>query len=916
MRGTDITGTWGSGTFLTATNTGNASYGWFTIVSPFSGTLSSVKLNLGTGTGNFITRTDAYLAISSDLKSSTTGFSASDFVGISTNTCGTTDYEVTMTFSDTKLTGGMTYYCYFLTKSGETYTTVGQRIYVETGKNPSLMSLGNVGSTTADKTEWAIPILCSMTLSDGLYYRMHALYPDGKCYINSKSDDENVLWKNSTVPTVTDDRYVWKGTIGASGLILQNVGNNHYISQISGDNDGSNATYLSATASGDAEQFTLLPNNPGSLNYPGYIALQGTTNANSFLNTYKSAHAKVGSYTAQNNKSGQFLFEQVKKVDFSTAVAVNGGDPVSTIYVACDGSDSFTLPAGYTYTFGGTTYTATAAANAIKAAGTEDITVTVAAVVTDLSNLSNSKKYKIICNRGGLSTYTATNTYLASPIKTSLSVSAKDFAILSYGGRYYLYSVDDEKFVTYQSETIAPLAENVKGTIDAITFAETASGSGVYIIKFNNDAEKILNSAGDDEYAYGIAINSWSTLDDGNQYVIQEVDDFESTAALAALKSFLDGKATTFASVIADLKAINWSDEHKTGQLNRYNLTSTYATYAGNELAAIENLESQGYNDERLNAAQGMLASYSLNMPTTNKFYRFHIGDNYMCNVAGNDNVRVVTTTSNDASTVFYLNDDNYLIAYADGYGFNYGYCKAVTPEIFNEFDFSESATKGYYNIHSNKGTGDETYSDRNITINGTTLAKGEGAWTIEEVETLPVNISAAGYATLNSPVALTIPTGVKAYTGVLDGTSLRLTEITTTIPANTAVILEGSAGTYNFAVTTAADFSGENALDGTIAEDTKPAGKVVYVLSRQSGNVGFYKYTGDYIPGFRAYLVSATALSNGFTFSFPDDDVTAVVPIELSPLTIGHYYDLQGRKVANPQKGNIYIQNGKKVLY
>ena len=182
-----LTGTWGSGTFLTATSAGNASYGWFTIVSPFSGTLNSVKLNLGTGSGNSISRTDAYLAISSDLKSSTTGFSASDFVGISTNTCGTTDYEVTMTFNNTQLTGGMTYYCYFLTKSGEIYTTVGQRIYVETGKNPSLMSIGNVGSITAAQTEWAIPISCTMTLSDGLYYRMHALYPDSKCYIYSKS---------------------------------------------------------------------------------------------------------------------------------------------------------------------------------------------------------------------------------------------------------------------------------------------------------------------------------------------------------------------------------------------------------------------------------------------------------------------------------------------------------------------------------------------------------------------------------------------------------------------------------------------------------------------------------------------------------------------------------------------------------
>ena len=82
-----------------------------------------------------------------------------------------------------------------------------------------------------------------------------------------------------------------------------------------------------------------------------------------------------------------------KKVTFSIAVAVNGGDAVSTIYVATDGSDEFTLPTGYTYTFGGTTYyTAKSAAAAIAAAGTDDISVTVASVITDLSDLSNNKK--------------------------------------------------------------------------------------------------------------------------------------------------------------------------------------------------------------------------------------------------------------------------------------------------------------------------------------------------------------------------------------------------------------------------------------------------------------------------------------------------------------------------------------------
>ena len=316
------------------------------------------------------------------------------------------------------------------------------------------------------------------------------------------------------------------------------------------------------------------------------------------------------------------------------------------------------------------------------------------------------------------------------------------------------------------------------------------------------------------------------------------------------------------------------------------------------------------------------IPTVTLNQPATGKFYRFHIGDKYMCNVADNDNVRTVTETNNDASTIFYLAQGatyNYLVGYADGYGFNYGYCKAVSPGIFNSFTFPESATIGKYLIYSDQGTEDNAYSHRYINVSDSKLAKGQGAWTITEVSTLPVTISTAQYATLYSPVALTIPSGVKAYTGKVNGSNLTLSEVETTIPANTAVILKADPEineetTFNFATTTSADFSGDNDLAGYPYTITKTDGDLV--LGYGTYGIGFYGLNGTTLAGFKSYLPSDKVASARELKMVFDDEVTGIRTIDNGQKTLknGAFYDLSGRRVQNPQHG-LYIVNGKKVV-
>lgn len=332
---------------------------------------------------------------------------------------------------------------------------------------------------------------------------------------------------------------------------------------------------------------------------------------------------------------------------------------------------------------------------------------------------------------------------------------------------------------------------------------------------------------------------------------------------------------------------------------------------------------------------------WEINEVPTEKFYRFRNGDNYMCNVA-NGNVRTVTDDDSDASTIFYLDENSYLIAYADGYGFNYGYCKAVSPGIFNSFDFSESSTLGKYLIHANAGTGDAKYSDRYITVDGESLAQGQGKWRISEVTDIPVTFKAAGlgYATFCSPVDVKIPAGVSAYVSKINWETNKISlfsiENTTdddgdvVIPANTAVMLykDGLEIDTDVDFEISSNYSGEeitgNGFYGTTAAEAMTDGNTYYSLRAWKADgadtpskVGFTaKTSGETLAGFKGWICHEEEESaRNFTIVFGgDSNPTGIVEaLGLEDANV-EIYDLNGRKLSEYKKG-INIVNGKKVM-
>ena len=187
------------------------------------------------------------------------------------------------------------------------------------------------------------------------------------------------------------------------------------------------------------------------------------------------------------------------------------------------------------------------------------------------------------------------------------------------------------------------------------------------------------------------------------------------------------------------------------------------------------------------------------------------------------------------------------------------------------------------------------------------------------------VTISAYGYSTFYSDKAYIVPDGLKAtiFTSV-SGTALTGQDIDL-IPANTGVLLSGTANaTYTLLQTTTDVTYADNLFMGTTTEQTiANNGKVHYILSLHDGQCGlFWPYgTTEGVGAFtnkagKAYLELSASAAPARVRGFILDGTNISTAVEdVAAETDNTVYDLLGRKVTAPQPGNVYICNGKKVV-
>lgn len=234
-------------------------------------------------------------------------------------------------------------------------------------------------------------------------------------------------------------------------------------------------------------------------------------------------------------------------------------------------------------------------------------------------------------------------------------------------------------------------------------------------------------------------------------------------------------------------------------------------------------------------------------------------------------------------------------------------YTDRITKYIVTAAD----ASQGYVEIVSVSNTADKHPYLNSITV--------------EKLAT--VKIGDTGWATYSN----ILPTDFSSLAGVVNayqvtgftGTAINKASVSGTVAASTGLLLNATSGTYAIPlVASGDDLSSTNQLVAQTSAGTVTAagtGYRNYVLVAPGGTVAFKSITGDNsasIGAGKAYLhLDISGGEPGANFLYFNDETTGVNKVKDQVKEArGDFFDLQGRKVAQPTKG-LYIVNGKKVI-
>lgn len=281
--------------------------------------------------------------------------------------------------------------------------------------------------------------------------------------------------------------------------------------------------------------------------------------------------------------------------------------------------------------------------------GTTDCTIKVvrtlkSSVVYPITKLSNNKAYTLTTVRGSLGT---NGTQMVSTFGTSYTTG--NFAIISYEDKYYLYSVADSKFVgnpqTINNVANQPILTDDLSNVTPISFTETTLP--YYYAGMGSNGVNVSS------YATGIVVNSWTTHDPGNQYIIEEAADFDPTEALAALEEYFHPSITvTYVVKDGDNNVLFTSEPQ--GTTMGANITSLPAEYQLTNFYDYNTVDvtiSETNTTIEFTATLKENPNFKFTADTTEPiWYKLKIKDaNYPTYVAdGTPNVTLPTTDAND----------------------------------------------------------------------------------------------------------------------------------------------------------------------------------------------------------------------------------------------------------------------------
>ena len=680
----------------------------------------------------------------------------------------------------------------------------------------------------------------------------------------------------------------------------------------------------------------------------GKLAIWFNDSSRSFYSN-NAGESNAGS----GKQTGQYYRFTVEEVDMNSII--NELEALAT---------KATTIAGYTFIAEATktqlttaATNATSAANALKnGAFAKDMTAEIAALietagyVTTADGFSNNAVYTFLSNRSekAYMMYDGEHEFVASQYKqTELTVGSDvtncQWAVYKSGeGNYYLYNLGAKMFMGTETAANTGIPFSEKPQTTELKFKKSDVVTHPIMIS-SNGGDGTVNHSDESSYTNNYGILNWDNdfghpSDPGNVHRVAIVGELDE-ATLGTIKGLVDAFEKgdilkEFNELVYSARGyVSWmvwgrydhdlydDPEVLAGEIEKIDLSigdGEDATIAEIQ-AAIQDIEAiiAGFNIEKITPGFYYFVNYENN----------DAGE-YLSDDISNNGTQRILTTEISAKNIFYY-DGTTLIAYASGFGFEYGICNTGTPEKMNNFEFGMAYEPGMYTVISSDGNSTLGYANGYWKNNNGELQRVDAAnasgWDIMPVTSLPVTIGSLRHATFYAPVAVEIPTDadVKAYTGVVNGEVLTLTEVESVIPANTPVILIGDANTYELEIVENDAPAIVSALKGNVATRKKEVDDKFYTLQKHDfdsdgtdDGIAFKKYNGDNLRGFRVYLeLPAVSQTNALRISFADEEggTTGIDNVELEDETI--IYDLTGRRIEKIVEKGIYIVNGRKVV-
>ncbi len=458
------------------------------------------------------------------------------------------------------------------------------------------------------------------------------------------------------------------------------------------------------------------------------------------------------------------------------------------------------------------------------------------------------------------------------------------------------------------------------------------------------DLSTLFTSNSTGEVTYSITSGDSKASIDGNTLTGVAVGDVTVKAQQAAKDEYNAGEKSATISVIdPDLTSIAITTgpsktEYDEGELfdaTGMVVTATFADASTEDVTAsctwtpsgtlttsdTEVTISYTYNSVTKTATQGItvnaytqLTEFDINL--NNSLF----GTSYNGSVSNVSDSNPVIGTLNHVTVTYagggnhYINDSHIRFYPSNKLTFEAPAGYVITKIVFTaagDWTATINSDKGTYTSNTKTWTGEA--SKVQFTGSGSGQCRMSKA-AITLSSTVPVTITTATWASFSTDVPLDFEgTGVTAYIAkAKDDSNVTLTEIEK-VPANTGIVVNGAAGTYNIPILSGdADATTGNLLKPWLTAG-EPTETTYYTLGVNGTDPVFRLSTGGTLAAGKAYLVlsNTSAPSLGVDFGETTGIEDAVKSVEIRDKS---YFNLNGQRVAQPTKG-LYIVNGKKVI-